>query len=321
MPDFRFPTVKKIVVDFLNFNFPSPYHSINFSLRRLMLIKLGILLNFVKGKLLTELSSRRKFSGTKKTKGSYAGSTAIVVANGPSAINIDWEEVGRAREKKLCFLFLVNYSLNDPSVRSRGVDFLVLSDPASHPSSQDARTVELWKNIRMIPNLRLITPVSWHLKMEDKFCDSGNCFHFSDLSLETIRNSTSPLKARGYPSLTAYKALAFADYLGFDQIFIIGIDNSMFRTLKVDSMNSLVQNSNHFTENYGPPTDVTEIYPNGIADYFSELSEMFLSLKRSFTNMQVINLGYDSEVDAFPKVQKGETGSNYVKNSNWRESI
>ena len=201
------------------------------------------------------------------------------------------------------------------------MDFLVLSDPASHPSSQDARTVELWKNIRMIPNLRLITPVSWHLKMEDKFCDSGNCFHFSDLSLETIRNSTSPLKARGYPSLTAYKALAFADYLGFDQIFIIGIDNSMFRTLKVDSMNSLVQNSNHFTENYGPPTDVTEIYPNGIADYFSELSEMFLSLKRSFTNMQVINLGYDSEVDAFPKVQKGETGSNYVKNSNWRESI
>lgn len=310
--------LRQLITKSTNILFPSPYHSINFSLSRLTLIKIGVFFKFVIGKLLTELGSNRKFSGTKNHKDAFAGCTAIIVANGPSARNLNWEEVARARENDDCFLFLVNHSLNDPEVRSRGADFLVLSDPGSHPSSQNIRTLELWGNIRMMPNLRLITPVSWHLKIGDVFCKSSECLHFSDLSLETLTTSTNPLKARGYPSLTAYKALAFADYLGFDQIYIIGMDNSMFRTLEVNVMNSLIQNSNHFTKNYVSSTDVTEIYPNGIADYFSELSEMFLSLRRSFAKMKVINLGFDSEVDAFPKVQEGKIGSKFVNNPNWK---
>jgi hypothetical protein len=241
-------------------------------------------------------------------KNFYVGSSAIIVANGPSSSNLDWVEIERARKTDSCFLFLVNYSVNDPQIHSRGCDFLVLSDPGSHPSSKEARTVLLWKNIRAMPGLKLITPISWHLKFDDEFCKTADCFHFSDLSLETFTRSTNPLKPRGYPALTAYKALAFANFLGFNPIFIAGFDNSMFRTLKVNSENSLIQNPNHFTLNYGSPEDVTQIYPRGVADYFSEVSEMFLSLKRAFSN-------------AFPKIQKGKIGSNFLKKNEQGEDL
>jgi hypothetical protein len=287
-------------------------HSINFSLFRLISLKIRVLAFFVLSKLLTERNSRLALRGTKLVNGAFGGKTALIVANGPSAKSVNWTVVDRERQNGNCFLFLINHSLNDPKVLERGADFLVLSDPGSHPQSTDPRTVDLWANILTISELRLITPVSWHLSGPAMNCKMGKCLHFSDLSLESVSKSTSPLKPRGYPSLTAYKALAFAKHLGFESILIAGFDNSMFRTLQVDSNNSLVQTSNHFTDGYSPPMNITKIYPNGISDYFAELSEMFLSLRRSFKGSNIYNLGLESEVDAFPKATRDTLWSEFT---------
>lgn len=279
----------------------SPHHSINYSFKKLLQIKLGVLTSFAVNRVLVERGSRKALHGTKTNFGRFQGKIAIVVANGPSSNDVNWNKVNIERKLGNCSLFLINHSLNDLSMLERGADFLVLSDPGSHPLSKDPRTVKLWKNISVLQDLQLITPVSWHLQLGDRRCLTRECFHFSDLSLESLSTSTSPLKARGYPSLTAYKAIAFAKHLGFSTILIAGVDNSMFRTIQVDSSNSLIQASNHFVENYGPKANVSTLYPNGIADYFAELSEMFLSLRRSFSNTEIFNLGLHSEVDAFPK--------------------
>lgn len=306
-------TLKRKAISFLNsLSMNSPYHSINFSFYKLILIKLGVVISFIVNKLSVERGSREALQGTKASLGIFKGKTAIVVANGPSSNDVNWDTVNLERKLGNCSLFLINHSLNSPEMLGRGADFLVLSDPGSHPLSKDSRTVNLWANIASLPELRLITPVSWHLQQGDPRCLTLECLHFSDLSLESLSTSTSPLRARGYPSLTAYKAMAFAKHLGFSTLLIAGVDNSMFRTIQVDSANSLIQASNHFVENYGPVVDVSTLYPNGIADYFAELSEMFLSLRRSFKDTEIYNLGLRSEVDAFPKATKDTIWHNFV---------
>ena len=290
----------------------SVHHSINFSVMRLLKLKFMVLVLFGINKMLTERNSRDALLGTRKITAAFKGKTAVVVANGPSSASVNWPVVNRERQNGNCSLFLINHSLNDAEVLSRGAEFLVLSDPSSHPRSTDPRTTNLWANISKLPNLRLITPVSWHDSELNPSCKIGHCLHFSDLSLESVSESTCPLKPRGYPSLTAYKALAFAKHLGFETILIAGFDNSMFRTLQIDSANALIQSSNHFTEGYSPTIDVSKLYPNGIADYFAELSEMFLSLKRSFKGTKIYNLGLRSEVDAFPKATKDTLWSEFV---------
>ena len=296
------------------FGFPATqvHLSINYSFTRLMSIKFLVVYNFLINKLLTEGNSRVPLTGTRKIRNSFSEKNALIIANGPSSKEINWSVVNQERKLGNCFLFLINHSLNDPEVRSRGADFLVLSDPGSHPQSTDPRTTELWQNISTLPELRLITPLSWHCELGDIHCETLDCMHFSDLSLESVTKSTSPLKPRGYPSLTAYKALAYAKHLGFKNILIAGIDNSMFRTVQVDANNSIIQASNHFVQNYGPTSNVTGLYPNGMADYFAEVSEMFLSLKRCFSNVQIYNLGLTSEVDAFPKPGKSSPLYRYI---------
>jgi len=290
----------------------SPHHSLNFSFKKLLKIKVGVGISYIVNKLLVERGSRNALQGTKASMGIFQGKTAIIVANGPSSNQVNWNAVKLERDLGNCSLFLINHSLNSIDMLERGADFLVLSDPGSHPISNDSRTLNLWANIASLPELRLITPVSWHLQIGDLRCLTLECLHFSDLSLESLSTSTSPLKARGYPSLTAYKAMAFAKHLGFSTLLIAGVDNSMFRTIQVDSANSIIQASNHFVENYGPVVDISTLYPNGIADYFAELSEMFLSLRRSFSDTEIYNLGLRSEVDAFPKATEDTIWHKFV---------
>lgn len=293
--------------------FPSIYHTHNYSLQRLWFARLGVIWNYIFSKLIVEKSCTSALSGTKSKRGYYQGRTALVVGNGPSANDMNWEVVESLRVKGELLLFLVNYSLNDKTLGKIGCDYLVLSDPQSHPREQIDRTVELWKNISQIPGIKLITPIAWHLSSELLKCRHGECLHFSDLSLESFSSSVSPLRARGYPSMTAYKALAFADFLGFDLIYVVGVDNSMFRSIKVDSQNRIQQLPHYFSDNYGPTVDVSNRYPSGISDYFYELSVLFSSLHRCFGAKNIVNLGLESEVDAFPKIAFDAPGFNLLK--------
>jgi hypothetical protein len=100
----------------------------------------------------------------------------------------------------------------------------------------------------------------------------------------------------------AGKALAVAVYLQFDEILIAGIDNSMFRNLSVNSENQIFEHPNHSVNAYNITHNLTHLYPNGIEDYFYTLSLVFGTLRTCFGNEKVLNLGLNSEVDCFPKV-------------------
>jgi hypothetical protein len=239
------------------------------------------------------------------SKGLKNHRTALIVANGPSASNINWQSVREIKASQGLDLFIINYAMLDASYREfiDLVDFLVLSDPEMHPNSSSDRNVRNWERMKEIPNAHLISPTHWHLSMPDQICKRLECLHFNDFSLEGITSNVSPLRGRGYSSLTAYKALSCAIHFGYKRILIIGFDNSGFKDINVDCDLNLLQLPGHALGDYSKAWDCTSHYPKGIGDFLYDYSELFLSLRRSFHPYDITNLGLSSEVDAFPKIQ------------------
>jgi hypothetical protein len=246
---------------------------------------------------------------TRLVKNSSPSLSALVIGNGPSAGKLEWSRVAEAQRSGLK-VFAINYFPLSEASATVIPNFLVLSDPVMKPStSMDNRTSEMWKRIRENPPGKLVVPVSWFQIMNSKPEITTQILYFDDNGLEGWTKNISPIRPRGYLALTAYKALAFASYLGFNRIYIIGIDNSMFRSIAVDEKNRLVQYPNHFFEQGAVTSDISDLYPKGMSDYFRDMSLCFSSLSKYFSHLPIVNLDENSLVDCFIK----ESSSSLLK--------
>jgi hypothetical protein len=265
--------------------------------------KLGIILNafLVFPEYLYQLKSLRGIRSLRKSK---RGSTALVLANGPTANTLNFERIREMSNFGNFEVFLVNFAILDKRFFALSPRYIVLSDELTMPGSGTQQVDELWHLISTLTNISVITPMSWHNKFTELKCHEMECLHFADIPLVGWTRSTSPLLPYGYVPLTAYKALAVAVYLQFDEILIAGIDNSMFRNLSVDSDNKIFEYPNHSVTAYKSSIDLTHLYPNGIEDYFYSLSLVFGTLRTCFGHENILNLGINSEVDCFSKVNR-----------------
>lgn len=298
--------LKKLIMSLKPFSHRSNiYLSPNLSVARLLVQKMSVFFSYVHQRLLNIKNFNTSLAGMKASEGLKKSRVALIVANGPSASKIDWRSVRDTKVSEELDLFLINYALLDASYEEfiDLVDFLVLSDPEMHPNSTSAKNVRNWERMKEIPNAQLISPTHWHLSIPDLACDKLECLHFNDFSLEGITDNVSPLRGRGYSSLTAYKALSCAIHFGYKRILIIGFDNSGFKDITVDSDLNLLQLPGHALGDYSKAWDCTSHYPRGIGDFLYDYSELFLSLRRCFRSYDITNLGLHSEVDAFPKIQ------------------
>jgi hypothetical protein len=129
---------------------------------------------------------------------------------------------------------------------------------------------------------------------------ASRCIYFDDRSLVGWTKNISPIRARGYGSLTSYKALAIAYFLGYKKIGILGFDNSMFRAVHTNTQNRVFQGSNYFYDEKDD-LDVTDSLNIGISDYFYDTANSFAYL-RFFRKPNIYNLDSHSLVDAIEKI-------------------
>jgi len=231
---------------------------------------------------------------------------ALVMGNGPSTQRLNWQAVVDAQSRGMS-VFAINYFPLAPEFKLIQPNYLVLSDPIMKPNSNsDSRNEELWITIQKTSSMNLIVPLSWYRSIKAQNNILNSILYFDDSGLEGWTRNISPLRARGYLALTAYKAIAISIFLGFRETKIIGVDNSMFQTISVDSENRLIQQSNHFFTKGGKTSDLTAFYPKGISDYFYDVSLCFYFLRRCFVGQPVSNLDPHSLVDAFPKQSSSE---------------
>ena len=185
-------------------------------------------------------------------------------------------------------------------------DYFCLSDPLNKPGSQKEfkgnKTQIIWEYLKHSPKTKLILPHNWLHFLQ--VIPNDVSVWFDDRELVGWSHSISPIKPRGYSSLTAHKTISAALYLGHKKVFLVGLDNSVFKNVVVTENNELIDKPSHF---YDSPSTLDlkhgKAFNYGMQDYLYNHSLVFLDLNKCFHGNAIINLDCDSYTDAFVKLE------------------
>lgn len=235
---------------------------------------------------------------TRQLKQSKVNKQAIVLANGPSVGQLDPNKIARLQQEHGFDVFAVNSYISSPLADVVVPDYYLLSDPAFfHPEQHTHLTERLQRDITLLTQKDIIcfVPLEHYdrapFKRKYGFYDRGNLF----LNKITI---TGP---RCYVSMTAYKALAAACYMGYSQIYICGFDNDYFLNLIVDEHNDMYYIDRHFYDKSGDQgTKVRDAHASSVGELLYSHHFLFKDLEK-FKNYPIINLSQRGLVDCFPK--------------------
>lgn len=281
---------------------PSQNH--NYSLTKLALQKGRVLLEYFVVTFVDWRSLRKSHKITAEMKDTKKHMKALVIAGGPSSACLDLNKISRLQGAGLLEVISMNWFTHSPLAKHLTPDFYVLSDPINRYGSgqefKGRKCDEVWEKLHSWPHTELIVPHNWYtdtLKIPNKIA-----MYFDDRQLLGFSRNISLTKPRGYSSMTAHKAIAAAIYLGYSQIFVSGLDGTMFKAVGADRQNNLSELPNNAADmSSTPPQPISHHYPNGIADFLFNHSMDFAGLRKCFADQKIINLNSHSLVDAFEK--------------------
>ena len=246
----------------------------------------------------------KNFRDTKSLKNTFKDQNAFVFANGPSLNKVDLNKVKQLQQNSGNKVICVNSFISKLSHKLIP-DYYVISDPVYFGFDQELHSKTVYKDVK--EDLDLIekynVTVFIPLKFKNNFKINTKIYYFNDMEIRRFnRNITDITKPRSYLSMTAYKALAIAYYLGFKKIYISGYDNNYFKTIEVDKNNKIYYNENHaFKQDDNNQYNIDQHYSLNmkLGKFLLDLSYLFLDLYKFPKN--IINLDEESLVDSFVK--------------------
>lgn len=258
-------------------------------------------------------SEQAKLGALKKLRAKYLESDALIVAGGPSASDIDPQEVSALQKTGRLVVFALNNYVHS---RLSGVltpDFVVFSDPLHHPNKDSLNT--LIRTADKFPKAYMMIPRDWWPM--DGFAAQiwSRTLCFEDRSLESFGTSLDPTRLRRYVSLTTLKAMAVAHYLGFRRIGLIGFDATTYRGLRVDSDNYLRMSSHHHAGQEYADRKISRNAKgeqsngtfSGASDYFHAEATLHLYLDKLFAPTgKFVNLSTESVITSFGRATPGQ---------------
>jgi hypothetical protein len=261
------------------------------------------------------IAERRKTSQNTKNlealRGKFSSANALMAANGPSLLNLNFAKLRQLQKSQSIQVFGINYSpLFDLGITP---DYLVLSDHYMHPRNKIDFNTQFWIKVNECSEMKLITPANWCDARFFPECSAGKCLHFNDIGAEGLVKGINPLRPRGYLSVTALKALAISDYLGFEEIGVIGLDNTFYMGLKVNQELKMIERAHHASKGQHFNPDLGDFWRLGVSDYFYFVSLNFYYLKKFFSNRRFVNMDRESLVDAFEKITVAHSFSLLVR--------
>lgn len=252
---------------------------------------------------ISEIKNKKYLDDTKLLRDLYKGEGAFVFANGPSLNKLDLNRVSFLQSEHGFKLICVNSFIRSFHDVVKP-DFYVLSDPAyfgvADTSVTEKRLLELKEDISILEILNI--PVFIPLQFAKFAKINTKVYYFNDYEFryfnKNIVNITTP---RSYLSMTAYKALAIACFMGFDKIYISGFDNDWFKTVGSNYNNDLFYENNHAARQACSGKHlVSKNESRSVGDLLHKHSFLFLDLERFPGN--IYNLDESSLVDSFTKI-------------------
>ena len=241
---------------------------------------------------------REDFTRLEALKGVGRGSRALVLANGPSQEMLDpalLEKFERAGN----VVFVVNHFFSNEKLSGLSKFHFVTSDPywTSEDKGRAAEAIKKTSGYIFCPSGQVDT---WL-----EHSSSERLITFCDAQVRTRGKARlAPNRPRSFMSMTALKALAIANWMGFDEIFVLGFDNTYFHDAMSDEMNRILTLERHAGEsNY--LRDRTGEW-NGLADYFIHIALVFKDLEQ-FRTVRAVNLDPYSLTTVFKKVTPTES--------------
>lgn len=236
---------------------------------------------------------------TRKLKGSKSGKSAFVFANGPSLKLLDEDKIVKLQKEQGYDVFAVNSYINSPFAQKVIPDYYLLSDPAYF--AQDKISEELATRLRKDIQLLVQNKVTVFLPVEYAGRSPySSTYYFYDAE-NVFRDNIDILRPRGYLSMTAYKALAAACFMGYDKIYICGFDNDYFLNLVVDENNEIYYIDKHFYDAKGAPEKrVKDVHSKSVGELLYFHHYLFTHLGK-FKKFPIINLNTKGIVDCFTK--------------------
>lgn len=239
------------------------------------------------------LSALRNMKGTKK------GMKALVLGNGPSLGKINIDNIRQTNPD----IFVVN-SFNQMDLASKiKPDYYCLSDPDSIIEPERPVPHDTNSTIEYITKNEC-TLITSHFYRKIQLPQSMNRIYFNDKEFTLFGMNLNPCFPRGYSSITILKTIAVALYMGYDKIYLLGVDNTEFKSLVGDIDNhTLIDTSNLYDK--GSVVAMKYIFGSagGIAGQFLQYATWFGDFAK-FPRDRIINLNTESLIDVFPKQHK-----------------
>ena len=241
---------------------------------------------------------------TKALRNSRKRKKALVIGNGPSASKISLEQL-QDLDRASVDVFATNSFLSSP-LGTFVPDYMIFSDPLDFkPVSDDHPRKfrsDLGKPQRALAESlcsTIFAPVN-----QKKYCCGDQYLFFNDYENIHSSNVEDILKPRGYGSWTGTKALAIACYLGYSEIYFVGIDQDLFKSLMVDSTNKVYYEVAHFYDGESSKPYRFDKTSEGSAmpEVFYQLYLNYESFRKFDTN-RVYNLNVDGFIDTFKKMR------------------
>lgn len=275
---------------------------INLSISELLVFKIRTQIGLIKSYLKYSILNKKALNNTKQLKLIHKDRKVFVLANGPSMKKLD--------PRKICLLqkqgfhvIAVNSFISSEFGNIVKPDYYVLSDPAHFgiysEDFSDRRKSEVQNDLKKVVenNIPLLVPLDLYQKI-----DYEHQYAFCDVENLCGNNVADITKPRSYLSMTAYKALSLACYLGYQEIHICGFDNDYFKTITVDENNIMYYEDEHFYQGSSDSLKYRVLDEEG-----SSLGELLYSHHFLFKNLEkfkkfpIINLDKNGLVDCFTK--------------------
>ena len=233
----------------------------------------------------------------RSTKDSKIGKTALLLGNGPSLNRLQVKNVLKDSPD----IWVVNDFYKTEVAKHLQVNFYVLSD-ADHLNPLDLMGNSRFKPIieKVNQDAAYLVLPNWISTAIQKAKMETRALYFDDRQLSAWTRNTSPDAGRGYIGLTAYKALAYCIYLGYDEIYILGMDGSEFQLLASDEQNRLLLGGHHAYKDESISKDLSSHFLDGFAGAFMTYAHTSGDLEK-FSG-PVFNLDSSSFITRFPKV-------------------